>query len=84
MFSVSVALNGISAQNLLQGRQQNASDMEFADCPEAVPVKDKSYGTVSLGADFEQGNLRKAQDAQTKYGILFNADILMEFLSTLG
>lgn len=110
LLSVSAALNGVSAQNLLQGRQQNASDMEFAAGSVAASVKDNSslmdassaavgletavadlvhgenagygttaeekagYGTVVLGADFEQGNLRKAQDAQTKYGIFFDAD----------
>lgn len=50
-----------------QSRCLNASDMEFTgDQPD--------YGNVAVGAEFESGNLRRAQDAETKTGISLDAE----------
>ena len=50
-----------------QERQVNAADMECAKPTEG-------YGQAVLGADFETGTFHRAQDADTKTGIFFNAD----------
>ena len=50
-----------------QERQVNAADMECAKPKEG-------YGQAVLGADFETGTFHRAQDADTKTGIFFNAD----------
>ena len=50
-----------------QGRQMNAADMECSKPTEG-------YGQAVLGADFETGTFHRAQDADTKTGIFFNAD----------
>ena len=50
-----------------QERQMNAADMECSKPTEG-------YGQAVLGADFETGTFHRAQDADTKTGIFFNAD----------
>ena len=51
-----------------QERMLNAADMECAS------VSGDGYGQAALGADFETGTFHRAQDAETKTGVFFNAD----------
>lgn len=65
-FSVLCWTGGVAAA---QERLLNASDMEFSSTDGG-----HGYGQASIGADFQSGNFHKAQDAENKTGVFFNAD----------